>query len=127
MYRFKGLNRKIRSLETETFKLLPNIRIKIKGLPSIKVRAIPEGEINLIRIVNTASHVTVQVAIIKAIEVAPTDTPAVELDLGIHSLPALSDGTPFEGRNRDNAKIESLRRDLHLDTRKGKPRAHKKT
>ncbi len=56
---FKGLNRKIRSLETDSFRILPNNKIKIKGLPGIKVRTIPEGKIKLVRIVKTALRVTV--------------------------------------------------------------------
>ena len=124
--RFKGLNRKIRSLETDNFRILPNNKIKIKGLPGIKVRNIPDGKIKLVRILKTALRVTVQFVVEQVKEIVPSNAPVVGIDVGINSLAVLSDGTEYGGRNRDHSKIKDLQRDLHLQRRKGKTGKHNK-
>ena len=56
--------------------------MKIKRLPSIKVRSIPEGEIKLVRILKTALGVVVQFEMAIEKEVVVTDAPAVGIDGG---------------------------------------------
>ena len=124
--RFKGLNRKIRSLETDSFRILPNNKIKIKGLPGIKVRNIPEGKIKLIRILKTALRVTVQFVVEQVKEIVPSNAPVVGIDVGINSLAVLSDGSEYGGRKRDHSKIKALQKDLHQQPRKGKTGKHNK-
>ena len=124
--RFKGLNRKIRSLETDSFRILPNNKIKIKGLPGIKVRNIPEGKIKLVRILKTALRVTVQFVVEQVKEIVLSNAPIVGIDLGINSLAVLSDGTEYVGRVRDHSEIKALQKDLHLQRRKGKTGKHNK-
>ena len=123
--RFKGINRKIRSFQTDIFSIRGN-KIKIKGLPSIKVRSIPEGEIRLVRVLQTALRVVVQFVVAIEKEVVGSDAPAIGIDVGVKSLAVLSDGTAIESRVRDHSKITELQRDLHLQTRKGKSGEHNK-
>ena len=123
--RFKGINRKIRSFQTDSFSIRGN-KVKIKGLPSIKVRSIPEGEIRLVRVLQTALRVVVQFVMAIEKEVVVSDAPAVGIDVGITSLAVLSDGTSLESRIRDLSKVKELQHDLHLDTRAGKSGEHNK-
>ena len=123
--RFKGVKRKIRSFETDSFSIRDN-KVKIKGLPSVKVRSIPEGEIKLVRILKTALRVVVQFVMAIEKEVVVSDAPAVGIDVGIKSLAVLSDGTAIESRNRDHSKIKELQHNLHLHTRVGKSGEHNK-
>ena len=123
--RFKGINRKIRSFQTDSFSIRGN-KIKIKGLPSIKVRSIPGGEIKLVRVLQTALRVVVQFVTAIEKEVVVSDAPAVGIDVGVKSLAVLSDGTSIESRSRDHSKIKELQHDLHLQTRAGKSGEHNK-
>ena len=123
--RFKGVNRKIRSFETDSYSFWGN-KLRIKGLPSIKVRSIPEGEIKLVRILKTALRVVVQFVMAIEKEIAVSDAPAVGIDVGVKSLAVLSDCTAIESRVRDHSKIKELQHDLHLDTRVGKSGEHNK-
>ena len=53
------LGSEIRSFETNSFTVRNN-SVNIKGLPSVKVASIPEGDFKLVRIPKTALRATVQ-------------------------------------------------------------------
>ena len=64
----------IGSFETDSFTVRNN-SLKIKGLPSIKVASIPEGDKKLIRILKTALRVTVRFVVKQVKQITPEDAP----------------------------------------------------
>ena len=94
--------------------------MKIKGLPSLKVSSIPEGDIKLVRILKTASLLTVQFVVKRVEQITSSSIRAVGIDLGIKSLAVLSDSNEVADRECNHSTINELHGDLHLQTRAGK-------
>ena len=91
----------------------------IKGLEPFIVKSIPEGKIKQIRIVKTAKRITIHFIVDKEIDVTPSETPFVGIDLGIESLITLSNGKNILGRKRKLDRQKKRQRKLRVRARKG--------
>ena len=66
--------------------------ILIKGLRPFIVKSIPEGDIKEIKGVRTAKRVNIQFVVEQELDVTPSDTDFVGIDLGITNLAIFSNG-----------------------------------
>ncbi len=93
--RFKGRNRGIRSFETHQFRIrVSGTRhaVQIKGFGRFIAKAVPEGEITLVRIVKTPVRVMVQFVCEQEREVSVDQSPVVGIDVGVKARATLSTG-----------------------------------
>ena len=100
--------------------------MKINGLLDIETISIPEGEIKLVRLLRTASRVTVQLVVrIEEVE-TPSDALAVGKDVGHKLLSVMSDGGVVRVRELDHSEVTEFESNLRLQTRTGKSGEHYK-
>ncbi len=93
--RFKGRHRGIRSFETSSFRLFASgtrHAVQIKGCGRFIVKALPEGEITLVRVVTTPVRVMVQFVCEQDREVVADQSPVVGIDVGVKAQATLSTG-----------------------------------
>ncbi len=113
--RFKGRNRGIRSFETSQFRILASGKrhaVQIKGCGRFIVKAVPEGEIKLIRIVTTLVRVMVQCVCEQEREVVADQSPVVGIDVGVKARATLSTGESVPKVVIDRTRQKRLQRKL---------------
>ncbi len=126
--RFKGRNRGIRSFETSQFRILASGKrhaVQIKGFGRFIVKAVPEGEIKLIRIVTTPVRVMVQFVCEQEREVLADQSPVVGIDVGVKAQATLSTGESVPKVVIDTTRQKRLQRRLSR-ARKGSTNRYKK-
>ncbi len=113
--RFKGRNRGIRSFETHQFRICASgtrHAVQIKGCGRFIVKAVPEGEIKLIRIVKTPVRVMVQFVCEQEREVVADQSPVVGIDVGVKAQATLSTGESVPKVVIDRTRQKRLQRKL---------------
>ncbi len=113
--RFKGRHRGIRSFETSSFRLFASgtrHAVQIKGFGRFIVKALPEGEITLVRIVKTPVRVMVQFVCEQEREVVADQSPVVGIDVGVKAQATLSTGESVPKVVIDRTRQKRLQRKL---------------
>ncbi len=113
--RFKGRSRGIRSFETSQFRLFHSGNrqcVQIKGCGRFIVKAVPEGEITLVRVVTTPVRVMVQCVCEQEREVVADQSPVVGIDVGVKARATLSTGESVPKVVIDRTRQKRLQRKL---------------
>ncbi len=113
--RFKGRSRGIRSFETSQFRLFHSGNrqcVQIKGCGRFIVKAVPEGEITLVRVVTTPVRVMVQCVCEQEREVVADQSPVVGIDVGVKAQATLSTGESVPKVVIDTTRQKRLQRKL---------------
>ena len=120
--RYKSLNR-IRSLDCPAGGI--TIRQtsrrwaeRIQGLELFFAKSIPGRMIKEIRVVQTDKRVVIQFVVEKEIDVTPSNTAFVGIDLGIESLITLSNGENIPGSKRKIERHKKRQRKQRVNARK---------
>ena len=127
--RFKGRHRGLRSLSTTGFSARQSgsrFSVHIKGIGRFVVKRMPPREsIRLLRIVKTPLRVMLHFCCEKTIDVVPSDSEPVGIDVGVSKQATLSTGRAFAKRAADTGRRKRLQRGLSR-ARKGSRNREKK-
>ena len=128
--RFKSKHRGLRSLSTSAFSARRSgnrFAIHIKGLGRFLVKRMPARDtIRLVRIVRTALRAVVQFCCRETVDVAPSESEPVGIDVGVEKQAVLSTGEVLPRRTPDNRRRKRLQRGLSKARRGSHARAKKR-